>query len=85
MKEKPIEPCEFCKTKYAKEMCKIANKFLNDEEPCYCRTIKRIQRLIKENKKLKILNTDYFCFLMEHDDMLSAFEEWKEEEKEESQ
>ena len=53
-----IEPCDICNTKYTEEMCEIANKFLQDEDPCYCEAIKKIVRLVKENKKLKELKKE---------------------------
>ena len=53
MKKENIEPCDICGMKYTKEMCTIANEYLNDEEPCYCKSIKEIERLINKNRKLK--------------------------------
>ncbi len=49
-----IEPCDICGTKYTKEMCKIANKYLGDNDPCFCKSIKKIQKLIEEINMLNL-------------------------------
>ncbi len=53
MEKEKIEPCDICKMRYTKEMCKIANKFFQGDDPCYCQAIKKVEKLINKNKKLK--------------------------------
>ena len=53
MKNNKIEPCDICKMEYTKEMCKIANKFFQDNDPCFCQAIKKVEKMINEKKKLK--------------------------------
>ena len=74
-----IEPCEICSMKFNKQMCKIANKFFQDGNPCFCKAIKKVEKLINENNQLKRSNGDYFSYLVDRDDFLSDFLEWQEE------
>ena len=53
MSKENIEPCDICGMKYTKEMCEIANKFFQDGDPCFCRAIKKVERLINKNKELR--------------------------------
>jgi len=78
--ENKIEPCDICGMKYNKEMIKIGKSFFSDNEPCFCKNIKQIERLKKKIKKLEKSNGDYFSYLMDRDDFLSDFLEWQEEE-----
>ncbi len=73
--------CEFCGYKYTDEVIKIAKR-LDDVDPCYCSIIDKIYKLKKKVKKLKKVNSSYFSFLMEHDDLLNAFQEWENREEE---
>ena len=76
-----IEPCEFCGTKWTKERQKIADKYIGNDDPCYCESIKKIEKLSKKLKKLKESNMDYLSYLMDRDDALYDFEENKKEVK----
>ncbi len=53
MEKLELEPCDICGMKYTEEMCKIAWKYLDDDDPCYCKLIKKIERLVRKNKKLQ--------------------------------
>lgn len=80
-KEKKIKEyeCEFCGFIPTKSQVRIERKISEDIAPCYCNIIKEISKKNKLISKLKKLNSDYFSFLMEHDDMIWAFDEWRKE------
>ncbi len=77
--------CDCCGIVLTKEQMKIEKKLNVDLSPCYCKEIVMIDKLKKQIKKLKESNSDYFGFLMDHDDMLYAFDEWKKEQEEEDE
>ena len=57
MNKEHIEPCDICGMKYNKEMCKIAIKFFQDDDSCFCKGIKKVQRLINKNKSANSKST----------------------------
>jgi len=61
-----IPPCDICNTKYNKEMVKIANIFFQDDNPCYCNQIKKIEKLIIKNNRLKERIIDLENSIYEH-------------------
>ncbi len=77
--------CDCCGIVLIKEQIKIEKKLNVDLSPCYCKEIVMIDKLKKQVKKLKESNDNYFGFLMEYDDMWSAFCEWKEEQEEDDE
>lgn len=52
-KKESIEPCDICGMEYDKEMCKIAEKFFQDDDPCFCKSIKKAQKAIADLKKAR--------------------------------
>jgi hypothetical protein len=67
IKEEKYEDCDICGMKYNKEMYKIASKFFGNDDPCFCKSIKKIERLSKENNHLRKLNQQMFDYLLEED------------------